>query len=713
MAVKRTVIRHSSLIITTILFILGNIGLAFVAQGNVQQVHAASLSYTPATVNVNAAANLGTVSPIALGLNTATWERFDAADPGFLKGINNEVLRFPGGSTSDNFNWQTTKTMTGGWAGSVTFDQFMDEVHQVGEVQPMITVNGGTGTAALAASWVQYSNVTKNYGVKYWEIGNELFGTWESGNFAGNPTGYADKASQFITAMKAADPSIQIGVDFAPDNDLWNTGVLSELSKDGTLPDFVIMHWYAQNPGTETDAGLLSSTDHISTMMSILKQEIQPYGSIPVFVTETNSVSYNPGKQSTGLVNALFLANNYADWLQSGAPNVDWWDLHNGIFTGPQGANVSPSLYGTTQFGDYGLLSLGRTRNGISEPPLDTPFPSYYGYQMLVPLEAPGSTMVGSGSSTDQITVHATKASNGDLVVMLVNKDPNTTYDVSLDLKDFVPLGSATEMFYGEGSSSVTTTNIDEFGPNTSIPVSPYSITTLTIPADTVPQSPVQVSAATTLSAATIAPSQSETLNTVFTAAQKNFTNGNLDVEIYNAAGHMVAQKQVSGVFLKQGESQTVAWAWTAPNTADTYTVKTFAFDGSKGVSLAEQNAGSFIAKASLKPTFSTSTIVSATTVSAGQQVTFTTTYTDTSDVASLYPGDLLQALSASNGQSVASHATANVNFSPGQSNTATWTWTVPSTLAPGTYNLTTGVFGANWKGTYYWNSKAATITVE
>jgi Alpha-L-arabinofuranosidase len=702
-------IRRTGLTILAILFILANVSLAFTWQGNLRQAHAASLSDTPATVNVNAAANLGTVSPVALGVNTATWESFDAADSNLLKGINTEMLRFPGGSTADNFNWQTNKTMSGGWAGNTTFDQFMGEINLVG-AQPMITVNGGTGTAALAASWVQYANVTQNYGVKYWEIGNELFGTWESGNFAGNPTGYADKASQYITAMKAADPSIQIGVDFAPDNDLWNTTVLSELNKDGTLPDFVIMHWYAQNPGTETDAGLLSSTDHISTMMSILNQEIQPYGSIPVFVTETNSVSYNPGKQTTGLVNALFLANNMADWLQSGAPNVDWWDLYNGEFTGSQGANVSPSLYGTTQFGDYGLLSLGKTKNGISEPPLDTPFPSYYGYQMLAPLEAPGSTMVGAGSSTDQIAVHATQSPNGDLVVMLVNKDPSTTYDVNLNLEDFIPLGSATELFYGETSSSVTTTSIDQFNPN--ITVSPYSITTLTIPAATVPQSSVQVSATTTLSAATIAPSQTETLTTVFTDTQGAFTNGNLDVEIYNAAEHMVAQNQVSGTSLSQGESQTVPLTWTTPNTADTYTVKVFAFDGNGGVSLAEQDAGNFMALTSLKPTFSTSTTVSSTTVSAGQQVTFTTTFTDTSNVASLYPGDLLQSLDTPSGQSVASHATANVNFSPGQSNTVTWTWTVPSTLAPGTYNLITGVFGYNWKGTYYWNSKAATITV-
>lgn len=59
-----------------------------------------------------------------------------------------------------------------------------------------------------------YSNVTKGYGFKYWEIGNENYGTWE--NDTNTPSHdafeYATRAVQFIKAMRAADPSIKIGV---------------------------------------------------------------------------------------------------------------------------------------------------------------------------------------------------------------------------------------------------------------------------------------------------------------------------------------------------------------------------------------------------------------------------------------------------------------------------------------------------------------------
>lgn len=50
-------------------------------------------------------------------------------------------------------------------------------------VQAMVTVNYGSNAAGTAggdpqkaAAWVHYANVTKGYGVTYWEIGNEVYG---------------------------------------------------------------------------------------------------------------------------------------------------------------------------------------------------------------------------------------------------------------------------------------------------------------------------------------------------------------------------------------------------------------------------------------------------------------------------------------------------------------------------------------------------------
>ena len=82
---------------------------------------------------------------------------------------------------------------------------------------PIITVNYGSGTAAEAAAWVRYANFTKKYGVKYWELGNEIPGDgtygaqWEYNTKPKGATAYADNIADYITRMKAADPGIKVG----------------------------------------------------------------------------------------------------------------------------------------------------------------------------------------------------------------------------------------------------------------------------------------------------------------------------------------------------------------------------------------------------------------------------------------------------------------------------------------------------------------------
>ena len=121
---------------------------------------------------------------------------------------------------------------------------------------------------------MQYANVTRHYHIHYWDIGNELYGNgtygalWESDKHALGPASYANNTLQFIQAMKAVDPSIQIGLVLtAPGN--WPDGQTSASSpqpwNDTVLPiacsaaNFVSVHWYPQGPTGETDAGLLAA----------------------------------------------------------------------------------------------------------------------------------------------------------------------------------------------------------------------------------------------------------------------------------------------------------------------------------------------------------------------------------------------------------------------------------------------------------------------
>jgi len=90
----------------------------------------------------------------------------------------------------------------------------------------------------------------------------------------------------------------------------------------------VIVHWYAQDPGSETDSGLLSGTSALAAKVARVKALLSQYcganaAHVQIFVTETNSVPYNPGKQTVSLVNGLFAADDYMDWLENGVANVD------------------------------------------------------------------------------------------------------------------------------------------------------------------------------------------------------------------------------------------------------------------------------------------------------------------------------------------------------------------------------------------------------
>jgi len=139
-----------------------------------------------------------------------------------------------------------------------------------------------SGTPAEAAAWVQESNVTNHYGFKYWEIGNECYGSWETdtNTVARDPYTYAQRFQQYYTQMKAIDPTIKIGAVAVPGEDSyanntnhpvvnpvtgvthngWTPVMLTTLKGLGVIPDFLIYHRYPESPGAESDQGLLLSS---------------------------------------------------------------------------------------------------------------------------------------------------------------------------------------------------------------------------------------------------------------------------------------------------------------------------------------------------------------------------------------------------------------------------------------------------------------------
>lgn len=456
-------------------------GLLALTALNLPAAHADDVA--PVAVTVNARAALATMPDTAIGTNHAIWDSYLGTDETAdrLKDAGVKLLRYPGGSYSDIYHW-ADHTAPGGYvAPNTDFDTFMRAAQRTG-AQPMVTANYGTGTAEEAAAWVRYANVTKDYGVKLWEIGNENYGNghygtaWEADNHADkSPAEYARHVVAYADAMKAVDPTIKIGAVLTTtanwpdglvgsgDSGTWNKTVLSAA---GSKIDFVILHWYP---------GGLDKASHVTDMIQLTREQIARYagpGSEDIGIAMTE---FNTGTSSAGTntqPGALAAADSYATLLANGVFTVDWWNVHNGI--GPV-----TQVAGHTDYGDFGLLSNAScTSDGSTcEPAVNTPFAPYYALQMVSRFARAGDQFIRAATSQEKVTAHAVRRSNGELAVLLINTSTDTSLPVEIDYSGFSPAaGAPTVLTHTNGATSITSSTT---GSATRQTLPPLSLTTL------------------------------------------------------------------------------------------------------------------------------------------------------------------------------------------------------------------------------------------
>ncbi|MEU6743967.1 cellulose binding domain-containing protein [Streptosporangium sandarakinum] len=438
----------------------------------------------PVAVTVNARAALASVPETAVGANHAIWDSRLGTDEtaDLLKDAGVKLLRYPGGSYSDIYHW-ADHTAPGGYVAPDTdFDTFMRGVRRTG-AQPMVTANYGTGTAEEAAAWVRRANVTKGYGVRYWEIGNENYGNghygaaWEADDHADkSPAEYARNVVAYSDAMKAVDPTIRIGAvlttpanwpdALVADGDAgsWNEVVLSTA---GSKIDFVILHWYP---------GAFDRAAQVPDMIQLVRKQIAKHvgaGSerIGIAMTEFNTGSSDRG--ATTQPGALAAADAYATLLANGVFTVDWWNVHNGI-------GKVTEVEGHTDYGDFGLLSSGTcTDGGVCEPAANTPFAPYHALQMVSRFARPGDRFVRAATDQAKVTAHAVRRPDGALAVMLINTSSDTSYPVAIDYSGFSPAsGAPTVLTHTNGATGITTSAT---GDATSRTLPPLSLTTIIV----------------------------------------------------------------------------------------------------------------------------------------------------------------------------------------------------------------------------------------
>jgi len=102
---------------------------------------------------------------------------------------------------------------------------------------------------------------------------------------------------------------------------------------------------------------------------------------------------------------------------------------------------------------------------------------------MLTNLGRPGDQMVAASSDQALVTAHAVQQANGNLALMLVNKSPNTSYDINVALSGYTPIAAATVFTYGMNSTRIATGSISNAGTTFVRTISPYSLTTVVLTA--------------------------------------------------------------------------------------------------------------------------------------------------------------------------------------------------------------------------------------
>lgn len=448
----------------------------------------AGAATAPVTVTVNARAGLATMPATGLGVNHAIWDQYLATNEtsDLLRDAGVQMVRYPGGSYADIYHWRDHTAPGGYVAPGTDFDSFMAAARRVG-AEPMIIANYGTGTPAEAADWVRYANVTKRYGARYWTVGNENYGNghygaaWEADHHPDkSATYYANLVVSYAEAMKAVDPTIKVGavltmpanwpdgLTAGDDPGPWNKTVLSIA---GPKIDFVGVHWYPGGSAAES----LPRTSHITDAVHLLRQQITRYAGpdaarIGISLTEVNVTADGMTSQPA----ALFLADAYSGLLANGVFTVHWWNVHNGI------GRVT-TVAGQTDYGDFGLLSSGTcTSDGtVCEPPVNTPFAAYHGLSMMSRFARTGDQFIRAGSDQPMVTAHAVRRGNGEVAVLLVNKDPENEYPVTIDYAGFAPSSAApTVHTHTNGATAITTS---QSGSATSRTLPPYSLTTLVV----------------------------------------------------------------------------------------------------------------------------------------------------------------------------------------------------------------------------------------
>jgi len=226
------------------------------------------------------------------------------------------VIRWPGGCTGTSYHWldgvgpRETRPkkidLHFGWAAKYEFgtNEFVDFCRRIG-CEPHLNFAMGTGTLDEAAAWVEYCNgtgdtqyanlrrshgYTEPHGVRYWQLGNEMYGPWEIGYTT--PREYGATAREWAKVLRRLDPSISLIAVGGTDNVIadWSGEVVPQVAP---YVDYVSMHSYwrfdAADPWHQMMAGphvTEASIDTLADAIRVARRKMPNARRLKIAVTE-------------------------------------------------------------------------------------------------------------------------------------------------------------------------------------------------------------------------------------------------------------------------------------------------------------------------------------------------------------------------------------------------------------------------------------------
>jgi len=240
-----------------------------------------------------------------------------------LSNMNVGMLRFPGGEKADNYMWSAPPYAAANpsfatkgncnWPNNdsrfssnyinpssttLDFDEFMTMCNTVGaEALIVVAADAHYNTWCVtpptlndlitnAVEWVRYANVTNQYDIKYWMIGNE---SWNKAAYDNPSTAaqYASDLIQFSDAMKAIDPTIKIVANSKSGN--WANTLIQQAS---AKVDVIAVSNY---PNYNWTSGYDTYRNGNPNFVGEINSIISSIGSqnISVIVSEYNSIDWS------------------------------------------------------------------------------------------------------------------------------------------------------------------------------------------------------------------------------------------------------------------------------------------------------------------------------------------------------------------------------------------------------------------------------------